>query len=225
MKTIFSLASAPGRSGIAVFRLSGSAAGIVLEQLTGRLLPPARVATRVKFRDPGTHDVIDHGLSLWFPGPDSYTGEDVAELHVHGGRAVCDAIAGAVLAMSDVRLAEPGEFTRRAFEHGKMDLTEAEAVADLVDAETEAQRRQALRQMQGELGSLYEDWRERLIHSVAHMEAWIDFPDEDLPDDVIAAVRGEIKSLGADIDRHLADGKRGERLRDGIHIAIIGDPN
>ncbi len=225
MKTIFSLASAPGRSGIAVFRLSGPVAGIVLEQLTRRLLPPARVATRVKFHKPGTHDVIDHGLSLWFPGPYSYTGEDVAELHVHGGRAVCDAITGAVLAMPDVRLAEPGEFTRRAFEHGKMDLTEAEAVADLVDAETEAQRRQALRQMEGELGTLYEDWRERLIHSVAHMEAWIDFPDEDLPDDVIAAVRREIKSLGADIGRHLSDGKRGERLREGIHIAIIGNPN
>jgi tRNA modification GTPase len=225
MKTIFSLASAPGRSGIAVFRLSGPAAGIVLERLTGQLSPPARVATRVKFCDPGTDDAIDHGLSLWFPGPDSYTGEDVAELHVHGGRAVCDAITGAVLAIPDVRLAEPGEFTRRAFEHGKMDLTEAEAVADLVDAETEAQRRQALRQMEGALGALYENWRERLIHSVAHMEAWIDFPDEDLPDDVIAGVRREIESLRAGIDRHLSDGWRGERLREGIHIAIIGNPN
>jgi tRNA modification GTPase len=122
-------------------------------------------------------------------------------------------------------LAEPGEFTRRAFEFGKMDLTEAEAVADLVDAETEAQRRQALRQMDGALGALYEDWRERLIRSLAHMEAWIDFPDEELPDDVVGTVREGIASMGAELERHLSDGGRGERLRDGIHIAIIGDPN
>lgn len=225
MDTIFALASAPGRSGVAVFRLSGPVAGDVLKRLTGNSLPPARFATRARFRDPVSLDVLDHGLSLWFPGPGSYTGEDVAELHVHGGRAVCDAITEVVLAFPGVRLAEPGEFTRRAFESGKMDLTEAEAVADLVDAETVAQRRQALRQLDGELGTLYEDWRGRLVQSVAHIEAWIDFPEEELPEEILGAVVGEVEALGDEIERHLSDDRRGERLRDGIHIAIIGDPN
>lgn len=225
MDTIFALASAPGRSGVAVFRLSGPVAGEALMRFTGNPLPPARSATRAKFRHPESLDVIDHGLSLWFPAPGSYTGEDVAELHVHGGRAVCDAITEVVLAFPGVRLAEPGEFTRRAFEFGKMDLTEAEAVADLVDAETAAQRRQALRQLDGELGALYEDWRERLVQSVAHMEAWIDFPEEELPEEIMGAVVGEVAALGAEIERHLSDDRRGERLRDGIHVAIIGDPN
>ena len=225
MNSIFALASAPGRSGIAVFRLSGNAAGEALALLTGRELPPARVATRAVFRDPTSQNVIDHGLSLWFPGPQSYTGEDVAEFHVHGGRSVREALTNSVLAISGVRLAEPGEFTRRAFESGKMDLTKAEAVADLVEAETEAQRLQALRQLGGALGALYENWRDRLVHASAHMAAWIDFPDEDLPEEVIASVRREIVDLDAEIERHLADGGRGERLRDGIHIAIIGNPN
>ncbi len=225
MNTIFALASGPGRSGIAVFRLSGPESGEALERLTGEVLPMARVANRVRFRDPKSHDVLDHGLCLWFPGPASYTGEDVAEFHVHGGRAVCDAMTTAFLAIPGVRPAEPGEFTRRAFEFGKMDLTEAEAIADLVDAETAAQRRQALRQMDGALGALYEDWRDRLIQSLAYMEAWIDFPDEELPTDVISTVRSGIAALSAEFDRHLSDRGRGERLRDGIHIAIIGDPN
>jgi tRNA modification GTPase len=225
MDTIFALASAPGRSGVAVFRVSGLAAGDVLKALTGGLLPPARVATRAAYCDPESHGVIDQGLSLWFPGPRSYTGEDVAEFHVHGGRAVCDAMTQAILAMDGVRLADPGEFTRRAFESGKLDLTEAEAVADLVDAETEAQRRQALRQLDGELGTLYEDWRTRLVQAVAHMEAWIDFPEEELPEEILGAIVGEVKVLGSEIERHLSDDGRGERLRDGIHIAIIGVPN
>jgi len=225
METIFALSSAPGRSGVAVFRVSGACSGKALKALTGRPLPSARVAARVEYRDPESLDVIDQGLSLWFPGPFSYTGEDVAEFHVHGGRAVCHAMTEAILSVPGVRLAEPGEFTRRAFEFGKMDLTEAEAVADLVDAETDAQRRQALRQLDGELGNLYEYWRGRLVQSVAHMEAWIDFPEDELPSDVLNAVVGDVEVLRAEIERHLSDGRRGERLRDGIYIAIIGVPN
>ncbi|BBK39769.1 tRNA modification GTPase MnmE [Allostella sp. ATCC 35155] len=171
-----------------------------------------------------TEDVIDDGILLWFPGPASFTGEDVAELHVHGGRAVWQALAGA-LAAAGGRLAEPGEFSRRAFENGKLDLTQAEAIADLVAAETEAQRRQALRQLEGELGRLYAGWRSRILDLMARAEAAIDFPEEDLPDTLLEEVRAGAMSLAADLARHVADGGRGMRLRDGIQVAILGVPN
>ncbi len=161
---------------------------------------------------------------LWFPAPNSATGEDVAEFHLHGSRAVLAAFIE-VLSRLGLRLAEPGEFTRRAFLNGKLDLTQAEAVADLAAAETEAQRRQALRQLDGALGGLYRDWSRRLTHILAHLEAAIDFPDEDLPPEIEDRIHVETGELAAEISRHLADGHRGERLRDGISVAIVGPPN
>src|SRR5216684_3064798 len=181
--TIFALASAPGRAGVAVLRLSGPAAGAALRALAGTI-PPPRVARRARFRDPAA-------------------GEEVAELHVHGGRAVVAALVEALARLPGLRLAEPGEFTRRAFENGKLDLTAAEGVADLVAAETSAQRRQALRQLAGELGRLYEGWRERLLRALAHVEAEIDFPEEGLPSEIWASVRADRKSLRRDIAAHL----------------------
>src|SRR6185437_2195617 len=222
--TIFALASAPGRAGIAVLRLSGARVHRTLLAMVG-LSPVARRATRVRFRDPDSGDTIDDGVAIYFPAPHSYTGEDVAEIHVHGSRAVIAALLEILGRRDGLRLAEPGEFTRRAFENGKLDLTEAEAVADLVEAETAAQRRQALRQLDGALGALYEDWRARLMLSLARIEAEIDFPEEDLPADLWASVRGDVAALAAEIVAHLADGRRGERLRDGVSVAIVGPPN
>jgi tRNA modification GTPase len=187
-------------------------------------LPAARLARHVRVRDPETGEGIDDGLALWFPGPNSVTGEDVAELHLHGSRAVLAAVMAA-LARRGLRLAEPGEFTRRAFLNGKLDLTQAEAVADLTAAETEAQRRQALRQLEGGLGDLYRGWSERLLRLLAHLEAAIDFPDEDLPPEIEARVAEEGAALLGEIEAHLADDRRGERLRDGIAVAIVGPPN
>ncbi len=187
-------------------------------------LPPPRAARRRRLVDPATGEPLDDALVLWFPAPASLTGEDVAELQLHGSRAVLAAVA-TVLRRLGLRLAEPGEFSRRAFLNGKLDLTQAEAIADLAIAETEAQRRQALRQLDGELGELYRCWARRLTRTLAHLEAAIDFPDEDLPPEIEAGIAYEIAALGAELARHLADGHRGERLRDGIAIAIIGPPN
>lgn len=221
--TIFALASGSGRAGVAVVRLSGPAAGAALGKLSGRNVPPARRAVRVRLRDAGG-DLIDDGLALWFPGPASFTGEDVAELHTHGGRAVLSALAEALVALG-LRPAEPGEFSRRAFHNGKLDLTAAEAIADLVEAETAAQRRQALRQMEGGLSALYDGWREALVRALAYFEAAIDFPDEDLPPDVTETVWQSVASLRRQVADHLAEAPRGERLRQGLHVAILGAPN
>ncbi|MBI3446107.1 MAG: tRNA uridine-5-carboxymethylaminomethyl(34) synthesis GTPase MnmE [Magnetospirillum sp.] len=222
-QTIYALASAAGRAGVAVWRLSGSRAGDVLRSLTGRDLPEARKAVRGVLRDQGG-EIVDDGLVLWFPAPASFTGEDVVELHLHGGRAVAVALAEALAALG-LRPAEPGEFSRRAFLNGKLDLTRAEAIADLVEAETSAQRRQALRQMEGGLARLAEDWRGQVVRAMAHLEAVIDFADEDIPQTLLEQSIAEIAGLRAELDHHLADHHRGERLRDGIHIAIIGAPN
>jgi tRNA modification GTPase len=178
----------------------------------------------VRLRDPATGEDIDDALALWFAAPRSVTGEDVAEFHVHGSRAVVGAVMVALRAQG-LRLAEPGEFTRRAFLNNKLDLTQAEAIADLVAAETEAQRRQALRQLDGSLGALYRGWSERLLRLLAHLEAAIDFPDEDLPAEIEARVAAETASLQGEVAAHLRDGHRGERLRDGIAVAIVGPPN
>jgi len=178
----------------------------------------------VRLRDPDTGDDIDDAITLWFPAPASVTGEDVAEFQVHGSRAVLTALMAALSRMG-LRLAEPGEFTRRAFFNGKLDLVQAEAIADLTAAETEAQRRQALRQLDGHLGALYHGWSARLLRGLAHLEAVIDFPDEDLPPETEAEIATETKALAAEIGDHLADNRRGERLRDGIAIAIVGPPN
>jgi tRNA modification GTPase len=223
--TIFAPATAPGRGGVAIVRVSGPLAGAALTALTGRPLPAPRMAAFVRLAVPDTGEFLDQGLVLWFPAPHSFTGEDVAELHVHGGRAVIAGVIDALASLPGLRIAEPGEFSRRGFENGKFDLTAAEAIADLVDADTAAQRRQALRQMEGELGQLYDGWRHRLTRALAHLEADIDFPDEDLPDGVAGMVRPELEGLAGEIASHLNDNRRGERLRDGIHIAILGAPN
>lgn len=222
--TIFALASAPGRAGVQVIRISGPAAGTALRALTAGVQPAPRLATLAALRDPVTGELFDKALVLRFAAPASFTGEDVVELHLHGGRAVLSAATAALTGLG-LRVAEPGEFSRRAFEHGKLDLTEAEAIADLVDAETAAQRRQALRQMEGTLGQLYDCWRHRLTRALAHLEADIDFPDEDLPGGLSDAVRPVVTGLVAELSAHLADQGRGERLRDGISIAILGAPN
>lgn len=222
MTTIFALATPAGRSGVAVIRISGPESASALRALTHQELPPPRLAARRKFwRD---EVLIDDGLALWFPGPNSFTGEDVAEFHVHGGPAVIAAMAE-TLAAQGLKLAEPGAFTRRAFDNGKLDLTEVEGLADLIAAETEAQRRQALRQMEGELGALYESWRKVLLHGLAQMEAAIDFPDEDLPAGLIQSVDEMLRSIAAAISQHLDDAHRGERLRDGLSVVILGAPN
>ena len=224
-ETIYALATAPGRAGIAVYRLSGPAAGAALTALTGRDLPPDRRAERVRLRDPESGEPVDDGIATWFTGPNSFTGEDVAELSLHGGAAVRQRLFDILAAMPGLRLAEPGEFTRRAVLAGKLDLTEAEGLIDLIDAETEAQRRQALRQSQGALGALYESWRAALLPCLAHLEAAIDFPDEDLPAGLEAKTLPVIDCLIADMAGHLDDDRRGERLRDGIRIVILGPPN
>jgi tRNA modification GTPase len=223
--TIFAPSTAAGRAGIAVLRISGARAGAALTALTGQALPVPRVATRARLLDPMGKDLLDDGLVLWFPAPRSFTGEDVAELHLHGGRAVLAGVMAALAREPGLRVAEAGEFTRRAFDAGKLDLAEVEGLADLIAAETEAQRRQALRQLAGELGRLTESWRERLLRALAHAEAEIDFPDEDLPGGLIAALGPAVSALSGEIRRHLDDNRRGERLRDGVSIAIIGPPN
>jgi tRNA modification GTPase len=223
--TIFAPATPAGRGGVAVLRLSGPTAGQTLEILTGRPLPAPRLATLAELRDPTDRTPLDRGLVLWFPGPASYTGEDVAELHLHGGRAVTRGVIEALSRIDGLRPAEPGEFTRRAFLAGKLDLTEAEAVADLVDAETKAQRLQALRQLGGALGQLYEGWRAGLMRALAMTEAALDFPDEGLPPDLAAETVRLVADVSAAIAAHLDDAGRGERLRDGVHIAILGPVN
>lgn len=223
-ETVFALASAPGRAGVAVMRVSGPQAGPALEALAGAPRPAARTAALRRFEDPQGGE-IDRGLALWFPAPASFTGEDCAEFHVHGGPAVIAAMAEALAALG-LRPADPGEFTRRAFEHGKMDLTEAEGLADLIDAETEGQRAQALAQMTGALRSLYERWREDLISVLAALEGEIDFPDEDdVPDRLSETAGAPLDAVITAVAGHMDDDRRGERVRDGFVVALIGAPN
>jgi tRNA modification GTPase len=223
--TIFALSTVAGRSAVAVLRLSGPAAGPALEALTGKGRPAPRRAALVRLADPGSDSTIDHALVLWFPGPASFTGEDMVELQLHGGPAVVAAAVDALAALDGLRPAEPGEFTRRAFHNGKLDLAEVEGLADLIAAETEAQRRQALRQMEGALSELIQSWHGRLTACLAHLEAVIDFPDEGLPAETEAAISRDMEGLANDLARHLDDNRRGERLRDGFRIAILGGPN
>jgi tRNA modification GTPase len=223
--TIFAPSTATGRAGVAIVRVSGPRAARTLEALISRDLPPPRVATRAVIRDPATHEPIDDGLVLWFPAPRSFTGENVAELHVHGSRAVVTALLDALGRMPELALAEPGAFARRAFEAGKLDLAAIEGLADLIAAETRAQARQALRQLQGELGRRAASWRERITRALAHAEAEIDFPDENLPGGLVAALAPDLARLASEIAATLGDGGHGERLRAGVRIAIIGPPN
>ena len=223
-ETLFALASAPGRAAIAVWRLSGPGTVEGIRLLTGQALPEPRRASLRRLIDPATGEAIDQALVLWFPGPASFTGEDSAELHSHGGRAVAEAVGGVLGRLPGFRHAEPGEFSRRAFQNGRLDLTEAEAIADLAAAETEAQRRQALAQAGGALSGLYDGWRTELIRLRAHLEADIEFPDEDIGDPV-AQLSGQIGTLRSAVSQHLADARRGERLRNGLTIAVVGAPN
>jgi tRNA modification GTPase len=221
--TIFAKASGAGQAAIAVVRLSGPQSATALRALVGSL-PRPRMASLRYLRAPGDGEVLDRALVLWFPGPGSYTGEDSAELHLHGGTAVISDVSDALIALG-CRPAEPGEFTRRAFLHARLDLTQAEAIADLIRAETSAQRRQALRQVEGALTTLYGGWTARAAHILAHQEAAIEFETEDLPTDLGPRAAREAAMLAEDIARHLDDGGRGERLREGLSIAIVGAPN
>jgi tRNA modification GTPase len=223
--TIFALSSGRPPAAIAVIRISGPQARHALERLTARL-PPPREAALVRVREPANGEVIDEALALWFPAPASETGEDVAELQLHGGHAVVAAVLKALGAMAGCRMAEPGEFTRRAFDNGKLDLTAVEGLGDLIAAETAAQRRQAFRQLKGLIGDRAEAWRQRLIEALALVEARIDFSDEaDVPADLITPAANLVRCLREEIAAALADHGRGERLRDGLVVAIAGPPN
>src|SRR5213080_422892 len=223
-QTIFALSSVRPPSAISIVRVSGPHAGAALTSLAGRI-PMPRVATRVTLRDPDRQP-IDDAVVLWFPGPASATGEDVAEFHVHGGRAVLTAVFAALSPFADVRAAEPGEFTRRAFENGKLDLTEAEGLDDLIHADTDRQRRQALRQLKGLLGDRARDWRAQIIEASALIEAGIDFSDEgDVPAELLAPALAKIEMLLGQIQEVLAAQGRSERLREGLVVAIAGPPN
>src|ERR1700722_14901227 len=223
-QTIFALSSGRPPSAIAIVRVSGPEARPALNSLAGKI-PVPRMATRVLLRD-GRGQPIDDAIVLWFPGPASATGEDVAEFHVHGGRAVLTAVFAALSGFENVRAAEPGEFTRRAFENGKLDLTEAEALDDLIHADTDRQRRQALRQMKGLLGDRVRDWRAQIIEASALIEAGIDFSDEgDVSGELIKPALEKIKALHGEIAKVLAAQGQSERLREGLVVAIAGPPN
>lgn len=220
--TIFAPATAAGRAAIAVVRLTGPKTELAVRALAGGLPKPRRASVRRLYAPDGTE--LDQGLVLWFPAPRSYTGEDAAEFHVHGGRAVVGGLLEALAGLG-LRLAEPGEFTRRAFEHGRLDLAQAEAVADLIDAETEAQRRQALAQLDGRLSAVQARWRDALTEALAMFEAAVDFPDEEVPEDVAARARPILDRLIEELEAAAADVSRGERVREGYRIALIGAPN
>eukprot|EP01133_Synstelium_polycarpum_P014488 gene14488-17094_t len=228
-ETIYALSSGAGKSGIAVIRVSGEQAKHVLRSMTniaGDIEPVPRMASLSSFYHPKTREQLDKGMSIWFPAPNSFTGEDVLELHVHGGRAVIHDTLEAVSAVEGTRAAEPGEFTRRAFDNGKMDLTEVEGLADLLEAQTHHQRTVALAQMQGAINTFVNDLRGDLVKAAAHMEAFIDFGDDaELDPIIVERSRQQIVGIRDRIVAHLADGRRGERLRDGAHVAIVGPPN
>ncbi len=224
--TIFALSSAAGKAGVSVIRVSGPKAWQSLKVLSaGKKVPDARRTSVISLRHPVTRDEIDKAMIVGFKGPASFTGEDVIEYHCHGSPAVLDEMLDVLGNMAGHRLAQHGEFTRRAFENGQLDLTEAEAIADLIDAETKTQKEQALAQMGGALSMLYHQWASELTKSLAYVEAIIDFPDEDVPDDETAKAFPAITDLVNKIEHHLNDNRRGERLRNGLQIAIVGAPN
>ncbi|RHZ83004.1 hypothetical protein Glove_101g25 [Diversispora epigaea] len=226
--TIFALSTAQGKAGIAIIRISGPNASQALREMVSlkKNFPIPRKATGRLIVHPITGEMLDHGLVLWFPGPNSYTGEDIAEFHIHGGTSVVRGVLDALGSIEGFRHAECGEFTHRAFDNDKLDLTEVEGIADLLNAETEAQRRLALRQAQGGLKHLYDTWRQQLIENMAFVEAVIDFgEDENIEDGVLNQVNERIKHLVSIIQNHMNDNRRGEILRDGIHVTIMGPPN
>jgi len=223
--TIYALSTGPGVSGVAVIRVSGENTAEVVKKITGTSLPPARTATLRKFNKNGGKEMIDEGVIIWFPAPNSYTGEDLAEFHVHGSRAVISAMHSAISKVKNCRLAEPGEFTKRAFQNGKINLLKAESIADLVLSETEIQRKQALKIMSGKSSEKFNYWREKLLKILSHVEAKIDFPDEDLPKNIIKEIQKISNGVLKEIKKTLNDQKVGERIREGFKIAILGPTN
>ena len=223
--TIYALSSGPGISGIAVIRVSGKNTAEVVKKLTGDKLPRPRAATLTKFNKNGGKELIDEGVIIWFPAPNSYTGEDLAEFHVHGSRAVVNAMHFSISKVKNCRLAEPGEFTKRAFQNGKINLLKAESIADLISSETEIQRKQALKIMSGKSSDKFNSWREKLLKILSHIEAKIDFPDEDLPENIISEIRKTSNKVLTEIKKTLNDQKVGERIREGFKIAIVGPTN
>ena len=223
--TIYALSSGPGVSGIAVIRVSGKNTSQVIKKLTGSSLPAPRVATLKKFNKNGQKSLIDEGVIIWFPAPNSYTGEDLVEFHVHGSRAVINAMQLAISKIKNCRLAEPGEFTKRAFQNGRINLLKAESIADLISSETEIQRKQALKIMSGKSADKFNSWRKKLLQIMSHVEAKIDFPDEDLPKKIINDVQKTSSNVLKEIKKTLNDQKVGERIREGFKIAIVGPPN
>tara|TARA_B100000508_G_scaffold53809_1_gene41628 strand:- start:403 stop:1734 length:1332 start_codon:yes stop_codon:yes gene_type:complete len=223
--TIYALSSGPGISGIAVVRVSGKDTSEVIKQITREDLPSPRVATLKKFNKIDTNELIDEGVIIWFPGPNSYTGEDLAEFHVHGSRAVISALHSSISKIKNCRLAEPGEFTKIAFQNGKINLLKAESIADLVSSETEIQRKQAIKIMSGKSSDQFNSWREKLLKILSHIEAKIDFPDEDLPKDILSEIQKTSDQVSSEIEKILDDQKVGERIREGFKIAIVGPIN
>ena len=223
--SIYALSTGPGISGIAVVRVSGKETSRVIELLTGKSVPKARVATLRKINKINTSELIDEGIILWFPGPESYTGEDMAEIQVHGSKAVIDALHKSISNIENCRLAEPGEFTKLAFQNGKINLLKAESIADLISSETEIQRQQAIKIMNGKSGDQFNFLREKLLKILSHVEAKIDFPDEDLPNDILKEIKKSSNEVLINIKKILDDQKVGERIREGFKIAILGPTN
>ena len=223
--TIYALSSGPGISGIAVVRISGSEAYRVINLLTGKDVPEPRVATLRKINKINTSELIDEGIILWFPGPESYTGEDMAEIQVHGSKAVIDALHQSISKIENCRLAEPGEFTKLAFQNGKINLLKAESIADLISSETEIQRQQAIKIMNGKSADQFNFLRDKLLKILSHVEAKIDFPDEDLPNDILNEIKKSSEDVKIKIEKILDDQKVGERIREGFKIAILGPTN
>ena len=223
--TIFALSTGPGISGIAIVRISGEDTIKVIKLLTNASIPEPRVATLRKINKINTSELIDEGIILWFPGPDSYTGEDMAEFHIHGSKAVIDALHSSISQIENCRLAEPGEFTKLAFQNGKINLLKAESIADLISAETEIQRQQAVKIMDGQSSETFNNLRTKLLKILSNIEAKIDFPDEDLPQDILNNTKKISSEVILSIKKILNDQRVGERIREGFKIAIIGPTN
>jgi len=223
--TIYALSSGPGISGIAIIRISGKETSKIIELLTGRRIPDPRVATLRKINKINTSELIDEGLILWFPGPESYTGEDMAEIQVHGSKAVVEALHSTLSDIENCRLAEPGEFTKLAFQNGKINLLKAESIADLISSETEIQRQQAIKIMNGKSADQFNYLRDKLLKILAHVEAKIDFPEEDLPNNILDEIKNSSDEVIIKIKKILNDQKVGERIREGFKIAILGPTN
>ena len=223
--TIYALSTGPGISGVAIVRVSGEDTRRVIELLTSKTIPKPRVATLRKVNKINTSELIDEAIILWFPGPESYTGEDMAEFHIHGSKAVIDALHHSISEVENCRLAEPGEFTKLAFQNGKINLLKAESIADLISAETEIQRQQAIKIMKGKSADKFNELREKLLKILSHVEAKIDFPDEDLPEDILEKIKKISNQVILSIKKILDDQKVGERIREGFKIAIIGPTN